>query len=407
MTQLQNLLLATQPNHPPIGFRILALVIGILFGGGGIALLFSSTINPIIKSAYSSNWLPTPATVTGSGLDNSSDRHGDTYQIAISYTYTHNEIAHQGNRYSFNQGATSIGISAMEKIIKAHPKGTPVTIYINPDDPTESVVSRSLPLRTYLGIPFSIPFLTVGIFGIGYALLSLKFHRLFLKIRQEITPITANAETSLIHTLLNTTKLPDHQKLFYLPGEKSKQILTGTFTNLFVNGIVVSIILIMLVELLTGGGFGIILSILLIPFTIVGVKLLQSLNKVRKIKNPPELLIAAEILTSADNQAEVTVQWLNLNKSIPKVLGFKTLHKPKTFKLSKLFQSSPPIDESKFHLIPKENLKSHTLRLPIEINPGKNKKSPLAGSTLVILYKNINASNQTFELEIAPHSSND
>lgn len=403
MTYLHNLILASQPKRPAVGLRVLALVVGVLFGGGGIALLISTTLTPIIKNTNASNWLPTPAIVTGCGLDNSSDRHGDTYQIAISYTYTHNNEPLQGNRYSFNQDATNIGVGSMEKIIASHPKGSPLTIYINPEDPSESVVSRKLPLLTYLGIPFSIPFLTVGITGIGFALFSPTFYRRFLKIREEISPLTELTETPLIHKLLNEPKLPDHRELFFLPGEKSKQILTGTFIALFVNGIVASFIFIMIVELLTGGGIGIFLAIFLIPFVLVGTKMLLTILKIRKTTNPPELLIAAEVTTTSSDQPQVTIEWLNLNKTTPKTLGFKTLHKPNTLNLSKIFKRTPPIDKSAFHLIPKEQLNTGSIQLPIQRTPDKKSKNLLAGSTIEILYKTINTPTQTLELQIVPH----
>ena len=86
MTLLERLIRATPSDQSSsLKSRLLALVFGLLFGGGGIAVLWSASLKPILESRASQNWTEVQGVVISSQLvkDDGSSSVEITYQYRI------------------------------------------------------------------------------------------------------------------------------------------------------------------------------------------------------------------------------------------------------------------------------------------------------------------------------------
>ncbi len=110
------------------------------------------------------SWTETPCTLLESAVRaHSSSDDGDTYSIAVVYTYTAGGREHRSERYNFLGGSSSAHRSK-EEWVAAHPAGTQTVCWVNPADPTQAVLDRGLSLE-YLIVLVPLVFVAVGLGG--------------------------------------------------------------------------------------------------------------------------------------------------------------------------------------------------------------------------------------------------
>jgi hypothetical protein len=121
-------------------------------------------------------WTAVQATVHRGGYETRSGDDADTYEAYADYAYAWNGRQYYGNRVSISGGADNIGDFQQalgRQLANASSRGSPITAWIDPADPSASVVDRNM--RWGL-IGFKAIFLLVfGGFGAG--LLYLVFRR--------------------------------------------------------------------------------------------------------------------------------------------------------------------------------------------------------------------------------------
>jgi hypothetical protein len=121
-------------------------------------------------------WTPVQATVHRGGYETRSGDDADTYEAYADYAYVWNERQYYGNRVSISGGADNIGDYQQalgRQLSNASSRGAPITAWIDPADPSSSVVDRNL--RWGLIGFKAIFFLVFG--GVGAGLLYLVFRR--------------------------------------------------------------------------------------------------------------------------------------------------------------------------------------------------------------------------------------
>ena len=116
-------------------------------------------------------WQPVPATVISGGYRTSSG-DSDTFEAYADYQYFWNGQRYSGDRVSISSGADNIGDYQTDmgrRLTRAQRTGEPITVYVNPEQPGESIVDRTLRwgLLGFKSI-FLIVFGGVG-FGLLYA----------------------------------------------------------------------------------------------------------------------------------------------------------------------------------------------------------------------------------------------
>lgn len=110
-------------------------------------------------------------TATGVVLSSKVKRHvdsdGATYEPIVRYRYTVNGREYVSARYAFDMVATSEYVHAAG-IAAEFGAGTHVTVYYDPDEPGESVLTVEPPRFCYLLLLFLQPFVVGGLFLIGW-----------------------------------------------------------------------------------------------------------------------------------------------------------------------------------------------------------------------------------------------
>ena len=89
---------------------------------------------------------------------------GTTYSVDVFYRYEVDGIRHASNRWRL-MGGSSSGRKGKQEVVNAHPPGTAITCYVDPDRPWRAIVRRELGWWTLFGL-FPLPFLAVGLGGL-------------------------------------------------------------------------------------------------------------------------------------------------------------------------------------------------------------------------------------------------
>lgn len=137
---------------------IAALAFLLIFGGVGLLGIYA-VAGTVYDGWRASGWVPTPATIT----------HVDTGHVAYSYQW-------QERRYTGDRAGTFVlgGSSEiddwderMEALIsKARSEESPVTAYVNPADPAESMLDREIRWKLLMVfLPFGVGFGGAGLFA--------------------------------------------------------------------------------------------------------------------------------------------------------------------------------------------------------------------------------------------------
>ncbi len=137
------------------------ILFGFSFFSIGAFLCWLGVISPVVKSFESRSWVKVPCTIRGSEVKSRHSSEGVTYKIAITYTYAVDGKLYQSNRYDFNDAASS-GQKGKAKVVARYPVGMESVCWVNPDDPTEAVLSRKIPMLVYLMGPFCALFIFLG-----------------------------------------------------------------------------------------------------------------------------------------------------------------------------------------------------------------------------------------------------
>ena len=131
-----------------------------VFTGLGLFFWLDFGLIPLIQVVRSRSWAAVPAVVT----ESFAEPHGRGGRVCVHYEYVRKNRKLQGTRYDFFHSRGSCGGgSEREKIIESHPAGKRIECLVDPDDPAESVVSRSVPWCAWTGILLPLIFVVIGI----------------------------------------------------------------------------------------------------------------------------------------------------------------------------------------------------------------------------------------------------
>ncbi|NNC77976.1 MAG: DUF3592 domain-containing protein [Woeseiaceae bacterium] len=125
--------------------RIVGTLFALPFFAVGVWMLWS--ISMAFYDAWRmSDWLPVEARLISAGYET---RSGDstTYEAYARYTYTHYGQTYNGERVSLSSGGDNIGSYQQDlgsRLSAAQQRRETITVWINPDDPSESIVDRSI-----------------------------------------------------------------------------------------------------------------------------------------------------------------------------------------------------------------------------------------------------------------------
>ncbi|MEK7953337.1 DUF3592 domain-containing protein [Luteolibacter soli] len=145
--------------------RPLAAVIALLFFGcAGLAMLFGLIVPKAIEYFAARGWKETEAEIIWSRLRSKSDSDGTTYSVDLFYRYQVDGHEYRSNRYDIWSGSSS-GSKGKREVVKAHPPGSKLTVFVDPEKPWRAVVRREAGWWGLFAL-FPLPFIAIGIGGL-------------------------------------------------------------------------------------------------------------------------------------------------------------------------------------------------------------------------------------------------
>ena len=118
---------------------------------GTVAVMALGVI-PMRNHVRSRDWVPTPATIEMSRvIVSQSQKGGRSYHPEVLYRYLWKGELHRSSTIG---GWGMRSESGTRKFVANHPVGSSATCFVNPKDPTESVMDRSLSWWMLLSLPF-------------------------------------------------------------------------------------------------------------------------------------------------------------------------------------------------------------------------------------------------------------
>ena len=137
----------------------------------GVGVWMAWTIGSSAIDAWQMrSWQPVSATVISAGYRTNSGDDSDTYEAYAGYQYSWHGQRYSGDRVSLSSGGDNIGDYQRDmgrRLSNAQLNGEPITVYVNPEQPGESIIDRSI--RWGLTGFKSIFLLVFG--GVGFGLL--------------------------------------------------------------------------------------------------------------------------------------------------------------------------------------------------------------------------------------------
>lgn len=116
-------------------------VFGLVFVAVGLLFFMVMFVNPRIKAKEAKTWESVSAVVMSSEVKSHRSDDSTTYSVYIAYQYEFDGQQYLGDRYSF-MGGSSSGYPEKAQIVDQYPAGRVFSVFVNPDDPSESVIMR-------------------------------------------------------------------------------------------------------------------------------------------------------------------------------------------------------------------------------------------------------------------------
>ena len=124
--------------------KIFPFIFGLPFlaVGAWMTIAIGSAVS---DAMFMSNWSAVPAKVLKGGYERHAGGNADTYEAYVEYQYRYEGLDYRGDRVGIMSGADNIGDYQQNVGRKlANAKGAQVTVYVNPDDPQQSIYDPEL-----------------------------------------------------------------------------------------------------------------------------------------------------------------------------------------------------------------------------------------------------------------------
>ncbi|MEM9597289.1 MAG: DUF3592 domain-containing protein, partial [Acidobacteriota bacterium] len=112
-----------------------------------------------------SSWVELPCSITSTSIKETVGPDGSTYWPDIRYSFQLDGSEYEGKRYSF-RNATGDSRAANE-VLQRYPVGDEITCWVDPDNPSQSVIDRSPGWFLLLGLA-PIPIIAIGFGGLWF-----------------------------------------------------------------------------------------------------------------------------------------------------------------------------------------------------------------------------------------------
>ncbi|MBX9656244.1 DUF3592 domain-containing protein [bacterium] len=149
--------------------NILSWIVLIAFAAIWVAVTVGidfAFIGPILRQIPTCRFISTTGVITRSNVSIDHGVDFTAFRVVVNYDYQVQGKNYSGNRYRYgNHGSSSSEYA--ERYVKTHPPGTPVEVYFNPVNFSDSVLIRGIEgadifLPLFL-LPFNVPMLAISL----------------------------------------------------------------------------------------------------------------------------------------------------------------------------------------------------------------------------------------------------
>lgn len=254
-----------------------------LFALAGTGILFALVV-PMWKNRMAAkSWVEVPGEVIWSRVKSHKGDDSTTYSPHIFYRYNFEGKTYRSDRRSFANINGSD--SKASSIVKNHPAGSAVTVFVDPRQPEESVLRRELGGSAWFSL-FPLPFMAVGFGGLFWLLRGGG-----KKSQRPGTTDARRGNRNVATTADPRSSLVGGESLRLAPGKDRLLKLVGVlFIAAFWNGIV-SVFQYQLLKDWGNDGFRWGMALFMTPFTLIGIGLLGAfLHQAGAFFNPRPIL---------------------------------------------------------------------------------------------------------------------
>ncbi|MDH3377280.1 MAG: DUF3592 domain-containing protein, partial [Gammaproteobacteria bacterium] len=143
-----------------------------IFGAVGVFMLGVAGLS-VYQMAQMQSWKPVQAAILSTDLSSHRSDDSTTYEVKASYSYEYEGVAYTGARVGISGSADNIGDWHKQwhrRLAHAQNQQIPVTVWVNPDDPAESIIDRELRWGLLgFSMLFVVVFGGVGVGGFWFA----------------------------------------------------------------------------------------------------------------------------------------------------------------------------------------------------------------------------------------------
>jgi hypothetical protein len=145
---------------------VLMVVFGLIFGIVGVGVAYGISGAPLLNVFRARSWQPAHCEITFSQVTasaSSARSSSETSRVNIQYRYAWNDKTYTGTRYDFTVGADNFGDAGKAAIVAQHRPDQTVACFVDPNDPTQSVINRDMKWGYLIGAAFGAPFALVPV----------------------------------------------------------------------------------------------------------------------------------------------------------------------------------------------------------------------------------------------------
>jgi hypothetical protein len=129
------------------------------------AMLFFFFILPVRRVYRARAWLEMPCVILSSAVEEDRGESG-VYRILVTYMYEVAGRSYSSSRYDFSTGATC-GFRGKKRMVRRLAPGMRAVCYVNPTDPSDSVIRRGITWdMLFWGVFAAILLITFGFVGL-------------------------------------------------------------------------------------------------------------------------------------------------------------------------------------------------------------------------------------------------
>lgn len=156
--------IAGRTNRRPL------LAMSFVFLALGPIAFFVGFARPFVEARAANAWTPTPRTITrslirptSSDFERSTKPRGPRFTIDVAYRYRVGDVDYDGNRLTVAKGGDNdFSVDGMRATVAGLPVGCAQTCYVDPADPSRSVLRRDVPVSTWAAGAASLLFVGLG-----------------------------------------------------------------------------------------------------------------------------------------------------------------------------------------------------------------------------------------------------